>query len=109
MGDKVNAQLRSSKGSTVRTVSSILRREGIEVCRETVRRVLKKDLKKQSFRTVRGQMLNPRKNAARAIACQEWKEMMQSGALGHRSIVSTDEKLFRIGKDSGASGQNRRV
>ena len=52
--DKVNAQLRSSKGATVRKISSNLRREGIEVCRETVRRVLKKDLKKQSPRTVRG-------------------------------------------------------
>ena len=68
---KIHSALRKSKASSIRQISNPLRRDGVEIDKETVRRALRKDLKMQSFRTVKGQKLSPKKK------CRQGQRMRQ--------------------------------
>ena len=72
--------------------------------RATVRRIIKEDPRMKQYREARGQKLNETKMLKRTDACKKFLQMLEFGGIHLGKVVSSDEKLFRCGKDSSGSG-----
>ena len=77
--------------------------------RTTVRRIIKKDLKKKPLKTVSGRRVGKQSAAARLKICEARDADMRDGKLGPKRIFFADEKIFRLGHTGRLSGQNHRV
>ena len=87
------------------TAQTMRKNAGVQMCDTTVRKVLKADLKKKTYKTAKGQKLTQVKAARRLAACRDFLQKHENGDLDPAKIIFTDEKLFRAGKYQGGSGQ----
>ena len=101
---KVQVILSGNPGASIRSIC-----KGLGLKRGTVANILKKKLGKKCLKKVKAQKLTQQHPQRRLQARRAWVERMASGALDHREIFFTDEKIFRVGSEGHQNTQNFRI
>ena len=72
-------------------------------------RIVRDDLKKKPYKTVRSQELNGKKAEERVTICADFLGRIRDGRFDPKKIVFTPEKLSRREKGAGTAGKNSRA
>ena len=91
-------------GASVRSAA-----KAAKIDRGTTHRILRRDLKKKHFKTVKAQCLGERQADKRLRVCKQLKQMAICGELDVNKNFSAGEKLICMGHVGEKSSQNNRL